>query len=863
MKPVAQPVRRMPFGHRKLAKAKLDELLESGIIERVEGPTPWVSPIVTVPKDDGDIRLCVDMRRANEAVVRERYPIPTVKELLYNLNGAKVFSKADLKLGFHQFELDEGSRNITTFTTPFGLFRYKRLMFGIASAPEVYQYQIQKAISGLEGCQNYADDIVIYGKDQNEHDNRLRAFLKRMQDLGLTLNPAKCQFGLKSISYVGYGVSSEGISVSPDKIDSVTKARVPKDVSELRSFLGLVNFVGKFIPNLPTVAEPLLRLIRHKVKFVWGEEQRKAFERIKELMSKCETLAFFDANATTCVTADASPYGLGCVLSQVIDGVDRVIAYGHRSLTNVERRYSQTEREALAIVWACEHFYMYLQGLKFTLITDHKPLQYIFNRVNSQPTPRLERWVLRLQAFNYDVVYRPGRTNIADPLSRLSADPNYNFKKKNVADSYVRMVMNEALPKAMSFSEIRLASIECPELRVVKTALIDGFWGKCLPGYKAVHTELSECEGVLLRGNRIVVPVALRKTVISLAHEGHQGIVKTKHLLRSKVWWPGMDSEVEKLCRGCFECQLVSSPSKPEPISSTRMPDGPWQHIACDLLGPLPNGQSILVIVDYYSRYFEVAFLRSTATNKVIEACETVFSRWGLPLSCRTDNGPQFGLEFQRFLQENGVRWLSTTPLWPQANGEVERQNRSLLKSLKIANLSGRDYQRELKKYLLAYRSTPHSSTGVSPAKLMLGRELRTKLPCLERDLQSVMNEGVCDRDSLYKLKQKELADGRRGAVLRDISVGDKVMLRAEPKDKLSPTFDPQPYEVVSRGGSEIVVRNEEGRQLRRNISEAKQLVSEGNLCKESNAHNEEIEVEARPTRNRYPPQRFGNPIEH
>jgi hypothetical protein len=850
VKPIAQPVRRMPFGHREPTRAKLDELLSLDIIEKVEGPTRWLSPIVTVPKDNGDVRLCIDMRQANKAIVRERHPIPTVKELLYNLNGAKVFSKLDLKLGFHQLELDDASRDITTFVTPFGLFRYKRLMFGIASAPEVYQYQLQKVISGLAGCQNYADDIIVYGKNQSEHDDRLSALLERLKTVGLTLNPEKCEFSLECISYVGYEISAEGVSVSKSKVKSIVETRVPKDVTELRSFLGLVNFVGRFVPDLSTVAEPLSKLTRTGEKFVWGKSQKLAFESVKKLMSDCKTLAFFDPNAKTTVTADASPYGLGAVLSQKVDGIERVVAYGHRSLTNVERRYSQTEREALAIVWSCEYFYIYLMGLKFTLITDHKPLQFIFNRTNSKPSPRVERWVLRLQAFDYEVVYKPGPQNIADSLSRLSVSTGTcSAYKPNIAEAYVHVVAEQAVPNAMSYRDIKLQSMECSELGIVKTALLSGDWSRVLPSYRAVRFELSDYDGLLLRGNRIVMPVSLRESAVKLAHEGHQGISKTKQRLRSKVWWPSMDKEAERLCRACFECQLVSSPSKPEPIVSTRLPDKPWDHLACDLLGPLPNGQSILVIVDYYSRFFEVAFLRSTVSANVVSACEDVIARWGVPPSLRSDNGPQFASkEFQNFLQEYGIQWRSTTPLWPQANGEVERQNRSLLKSLKIAQLSKRDYRAELRKFLLAYRSTPHSVTGVSPSELMLGRTIRTKLPSVDRITVSSSeshrnDEAIRDRQSLSQVKSEDRVNENRSK--SEVGVGDRVLVRSKDQGKLSPTFSSSEVKVAAKEGSEVVVQDGEGSLSRRNITEVKPIAL------------------SKPARNCGPPVRFGESVTH
>ena len=238
-----------------------------------------------------------------------------------------------------------------------------------------------------------------------------------------------------------------------------------------------------------------------------------------------------------------------------------------------------------------------------------------------------------------------------------------------------------------------------------------------------------------------------------------------------------MDRDAEKVCRECFECQLVSAPNKPVLMSNTKMPDQPWQHVACAILGPLPNGVYIFVIVDYYSRHFEVCFMRSVVTKKIIETCQTIFCRWGLPISLRTDNGPQYGNEFQDFLKETGIFWLSTTPMWLAANGEVERQNRSFLKALKIAQISGRDYKGELRKFLMAYRSTPHSVTGVSPAELMTGRQMRTKLPCLglAQVPQAKLDGEIGDRQVLIRQKANEGAMTRHEC--SDIVVGDMVLL--------------------------------------------------------------------------------------
>ena len=254
--PVAQPMRRTPFSMRSKLEEKIKELIELDIIEPAQGPTPWVNPIVVVPKSGGDIRLCIDMRRANKAIRRARHPIPTVDEITQSISGSKVFSKLDLKWGYHQLELSPESREITTFATHCGLFRYKRLLFGVNSASEQYQYEIQTALAGIEGQENISDDIIVHGKDQKEHDLWLEKVIMRLKERGLALNAEKCQFSMDKLTFFGMVLSGNGISCTEEKVKAVKETREPRTVSETRSFLGLVNYCGRFIPNLATVSEP-------------------------------------------------------------------------------------------------------------------------------------------------------------------------------------------------------------------------------------------------------------------------------------------------------------------------------------------------------------------------------------------------------------------------------------------------------------------------------------------------------------------------------------------------------------------------------------------------------------------------------
>ena len=276
---------RLLFGLRDKVDRKLDELLKEEVIEEVpSGPTEWVSPLVVVPKPDGDICVCVDMRRANEAIERERHPIPTIEEALHDLNGSTVFSKLDLKWGFHQVELETESRRITAFITHRGLFQYKRLMFGITSAPDKYQKIVKNVLIGCKGVANIADDPIIHRCGIKEHDEILLAVLRRLRERGSSLNEKKCQFRLPKLKFLGHELSSKGIAPSEEEVSAVQNAKPPHSTAEVRSFLGLVQYCAKFLPDFSQVAEPLTMLTTKDLQFMWEDAQQKSFQKRKDLV---------------------------------------------------------------------------------------------------------------------------------------------------------------------------------------------------------------------------------------------------------------------------------------------------------------------------------------------------------------------------------------------------------------------------------------------------------------------------------------------------------------------------------------------------------------------------------------------------
>ena len=823
VKPVAQPLRRTPFNLRERVEKKIQELLEDDIIEPVDGPTPWVNPVVVVEKKNGDVRMCIDMRRANEAIVRGRHPIPTVDEILQTINGSKVFSQLDLRAAYHQLELTPESREITTFATHTGLYRYKRLLFGVNAASEQYQYEIASVLAGIEGVENISDDIIVHGADQGTHDRRLHQVLARLLKCGLTLNGEKCQFSIKKLQFMGMMLSEKGIGPTEERVKALVGARQPENAAEVRSFLGLVNYSSRFIPQFATLAEPMRQLTRKDVPFVFGPRQIESFIALKESLVEAGTLVYFKKGAPTQIVADASPVGLGAVLLQNQGDGPVPVSYASHSLSSVEQRYSQTEKEALGLVWACEKFHPYVYGMAFDLVTDHKPLQVIYGP-RSKPCARIERWVLRLQPYTFKIVHVPGGKNIADPLSRLVSGEGYPTQYYTEAEEYVRFIAVNATPVALNIRTVEEESASDGELTQLREAIRTGNYATCKP-YAPVAGELCITGQLVLRGTRLILPSKLRPVALALAHEGHLGIVGTKQKLRTKVWWPGMDKAVERYCRSCHGCQLVARPDPPEPIRSTPLPEGPWQDLAADLMGPLPSGHSLLVVVDYYSRYYEVEILQSTTTEKVIDKIDEIFSRHGLPVTLKTDNGPQFRSdEFRSYLMENGITHCKVTARWAQANGEVERQNSSILKRIQIAHAEGVNWRLELRKYLASYRGLEHPTTGRSPAELLFGRKIRGKLPELASDHRQ--DTEVRDRDWQQKAKAKMYADTRRGARYSDVNLGDSVLVREDRANKLTTTFNPTPHTVISKQGNSLVVENPAGATYSRSTAHVKRYMS-------------------------------------
>ena len=562
--------------------------------------------------------------------------------------------------------------------------------------------------------QNIADDIIVHGKSREEHDKNLENCLKRLEQRGLKLNPNKCDFLQNELHFFGQVFLREGIRPDPKRIADLQNVSKPESVQEVRSLLGMANSSCKYIHDFATVTAPLRELTKKDAKFAWTNTQETAFQKIKDALISTHCMAYFDKSKETLVVVDASPVGVSAILSQTTSSTDsevpKIIAYASRALTDVEKRYSQAEKEALAIVWAVEHFHLYLYGQTFTLVTDHKPLEIIYGSRNSKPSARIERWVLRLQPYTFKVIYKSGAENPADYLSRHPVKHSKHTQEK-LAEQYVNFIALNGVPKAMSLQEIVKATNEDKTLQCLRASIkLDRWDNERLKGFKSVKDEISvTSQGIILRGSRIVLPETLKQRAVDLAHETHQGLTKTKALIREKIWFPDIDKLVKNTVDRCIACQATGRPNPPEPLAMTDMPNGPWEMVHIDFKGPLPSGEYLLVVTDRYSRFPEVEIVKSTKASSVIPKLDKVFAVHGIPLTVKSDNGPPFnGDEYDRYFKVLGIDKDLSTPVWPQANAEVERFMQPLTKLLQTARIENRPWKQELNRFLLQYRTTPH-----------------------------------------------------------------------------------------------------------------------------------------------------------
>ena len=751
--------RNIPLPLRKKVQEELTRMESGGIISKVDEPTPWCAGMVVVPKKSGAIRICVDLKKLNEGVLREVHPMPKVDETLALLAGATIFSKLDANSGFWQIPLAKDSRHLTTFITPFGRYCFNKLPFGITSAPELFQKRMKRILEGLQGVVCQMDDILVFGSTPQEHNSRLLAVLQQLQSANVTLNRTKCEFNQKSVKFLGHLVDSQGIRADPEKIAAVSNMKPPTSVTELRRFLGMANQLGKFSPRLSQISQPLRELLSPSHAWVWGPTQEDSFIAIKTELTQPTVLALYDPEASSKVSADASSYGLGAVLLQQSGQVWKPVAYASRSMTETERRYAQIEKEALAVTWACDKFANYILGTHFLIESDHKPLIPLLNAKNlDHLPPRILRFRLRMARFNYTVSHVPGKLlTTADALSRAPS-PLCDNQLQEEVEWFVDTVV-AALPAGEHrLKQYKDAQDDDSTCMTVKRWCLEGWPAKSptdvdLSAFWKVRSFFSLHNNLLLYNQRIVIPSSLRKETLAKIHEEHQGIERCRARVRCSVWWPEITKDTAEIVRQCPTCARESQQRR-EPLIKSTLPDYPWQIIGTDLFEL--EGTKYLLTVDYFSRYPEVTKLTTTTSAAVISHLKNVFSHHGIPEVVHSDNGPQFSaLEFTQFANEYGFCHITSSPKYPQSNGQAERMVQTvkhLLKNSKDPYMA-----------MLTYRSTPLPWCGRSPAELSMGRQIRTCVPTADCKLipQWTYLAEFQKSDATYKLKQKDNFDKR------------------------------------------------------------------------------------------------------
>lgn len=762
----ARPV---PYALRPKVEMELDNLVNSGVLEPV-CVSDWATPIVPVLKKNGTLRICGDFKvTVNPALQNEHYPLPLIDDLFAGLANGKQFSKIDLNQAYLQMPVDPESRELLTVSTHKGLFRYCRLAFGITSAPALFQKAMDQILAGLPGVRCYLDDILVTGRDVTDHLHNLDLTLQRLKEYGLKVRKEKCEFFQPSIEYLGHVIDATGLHKAPAKTRAIVEAPAPQNVNQLRSYLGLLNYYGRFIRNLSTLLKPLHELLTQGRKWEWSEACQMAFVKSKNALLNSDVLTHFDPSLPLQLACDASPYGVGAVVSHIMpNGIEKPIAFASRTLNKAESNYAQIEREALSIVFGIRKFHQFLFGRRFTLLTDHKPLTALLGPHTGIPplaASRMQRWALLLSGHDYDIKYRKSELHgNADGLSRLPLPV-----VRSVTQHTDIFFFHQVEDAPVTAKQVRRATRNDPVLSSVMDALIKGRKISDSPDtkpYMVRQQDLSLQSGCLLWGRRVIMPPSLRSPMLKQLHVGHCGIVRMKELARSYFWWPGLDKCIEEKAARCSTCQRVRNTPQPAPIHPWEWPAEPWQRVHVDFAGPFED-RMFLVAVDAHSKWPEVAIMKSTTSRKTIERLQEMFSRFGIPEQLVSDNGPQFvSAEMEAFLRTNGIQHIRSAPYHPATNGLAERFVQTLKHSLLASGFQGSLHQR-VHSFLQTYRNTPHSTTKASPAELLLKRTLRTKMDLIRPPT----------RRQIVHDSQKEQAQ-RRTTPTRSFHLGDHVLAR-------------------------------------------------------------------------------------
>nr|BAH80025.1 putative retrotransposon protein [Oryza sativa Indica Group] len=831
--PGTNPIHKRPYrmAANELAEVKkqVDDLLQKGYIR--PSTSPWGAPVIFVEKKDHTQRMCVDYRALNEVTIKNKYPLPRIDDLFDQLEGATVFSKIDLRSGYHQLRIREEDIPKTAFTTRYGLFECTVMSFGLTNAPAFFMNLMNKVF--MEYLDKFVvvfiDDILIYSKTKEEHEEHLRLALEKLREHQLYAKFSKCEFWLSEVKFLGHVISSGGVAVDPSNVESVLSWKQPKTVSEVRSFLGLAGYYRRFIENFSKIARPMTRLLQKDGKYKWTEDCERSFQELKKRLVSAPVLILPDSRKDFQVYCDASRHGLGCVLMQ--EG--KVVAYASRQLRPHENNYPTHDLELAAVVHALKIWRHYLYGNRTEIYTDHKSLKYIFTQPDLNMRQR--RWLELIKDYDMEIHYHPGKANVvADALSRKSYcnmsegrclpwELCQEFEKLNlgiVSKGFVATL--EAKPTL--FDQIREAQVNDPDIQEIKKNMRRG---------KAIGFVEDE-RGTVWLGERICVPEnkELKDTIMKEAHETlysiHPGSTKMYQDLKQQFWWASMRREIAEYVALCDVCQRVKAEHQRPAglLQPLKIPEWKWEEIGMDFITGLPRTSaghdSIWVVVDRLTKVAHFIPVKTTYTgHKLAELyMARVVCLHGVPKKIVSDRGSQFTSKFWQKLQsELGTRLNFSTAYHPQTDGQTERVNQILEDMLRACVLDfGGSWDKNLPYPEFSYNNSYQASLQMSPNEALYGRKCRTPLLWDQIGERQVFGTDIL-REAEEKVKiiqqrlrvaqsrQKSYADNRR----RDLTFeeGDYVYLRVTPlrgvhrfqtKGKLAPRFV-GPFKIVSRRG--------------------------------------------------------------
>ena len=799
--------RPIPFAQRDTVKKMLDDMMQQGIIAPVTGPTEWCHPLVVAPKSNGKLRLCVDLTKLNRHVKRPYYPLTTPKDAVSNVrNTARFFTTFDATNGYWQVPLDKDSQKLTTFVTQWGRFQFLRGTMGLICTGDEYCRRMDESLASVPNLIKVVDDLLQHGDDLTSHVHDVWKLLVACREHRITLNPEKAHLFENSVNFAGYVLDGNGITPDPAKVDAIAQFPRPTNITELRSFMGLVVQLADFSADISATAGPLRPLLRTAMPFVWTDEHESAFIAVKKALVSPPILSTFDPAAETVLQTDASrKNGLGFALLQKHDNHWRLIQAGSRFLIEAEARYATIELELCGVVWAMKKCRLYLLGLPhFTLIVDHQPLVTILDKysLDAVENPRLQRLKERTSPFIFTTIWKKGKEHaLPDALSRApvsnpSAD---DLVDETATQQSVKFIT--AFSVAAIFSEqtqqephlvdpllveLRDAGAADPAYKKLINIIEDGFprnpesLDKDIRQYWGVREHLSVDDGLVLYGSRIVVPASRRSDVLTRLHSSHQGIERTKRRARQTVYWPGLTSDITNTIRSCDLCQRMLPSAPQEPMELEPEPSRIFEDVSVDLFSIGDN--NYLIYADRYSGWPTVSSWmgKSPTSRDVIGVLKKNFVDLGIPVRLRSDGGGHFtSAAIDAFFKQWGVSQVFSTPHYPQSNGHAESAVKAMKHLLIKAACNGKIDSDAFSQGILEWRNTPRVH-GLSPAMMLFGHPIRSIVPVHHSSFGRKWTEMMDLRDRVVE-REKNRSKQRYDATahpLRSFPVGAKVRIQ-------------------------------------------------------------------------------------